>query len=428
MKIAIPFIFLGICLWTYQFVLRLPYHFYQEAMNVGLDSSFLSLRKLPAKLYQGGNYDFEKMEGVSVEDPRLWDKLHFSDYILPFPIKHPNFLMLPLIERREGQHFFGYKILNYQKKVINRVIFHRPERFTLELHRDKIFGLPLFRQQIMDQGLKNVWRDIFQENFFLSPYLFTPGFGSVWNPWELPLTDMVYDLFILSSRERFFPLRTKSLSYWGERNMGIIDAQDRETIDGRPRRYREELIYFLEKDMVYKVELRTLLEDYPAEKYRQKLLKTMTVKDSHPDSSIHLYAAFQKLRYADKLTPTGLTYLYAGLTHKPGSRSFLREMIQFLERGKNDNIFLEPLYAYGFEIFGTNFSLDISKRKETANEKLKRSIKEEEDKELKRILEGELHDVNEKFADPEKKIQFYLQRAKDNGSDSDENSKTLIID
>jgi len=174
--------------------------------------------------------------------------------------------------------------------------------------------------------------------------------------------------------------------------------------------------------------LRTLLEDYPAEKYRQKLLKTMTVKDSHPDSSIHLYAAFQKLRYADKLTPTGLTYLYAGLTHKPGSRSFLREMIQFLERGKNDNIFLEPLYAYGFEIFGTNFSLDISKRKETANEKLKRSIKEEEDKELKRILEGELHDVNEKFADPEKKIQFYLQRAKDNGSDSDENSKTLIID
>lgn len=428
MKMIIPLIFLAFCLGAYQFALRLPYHFYQEAMSTGIDSSFLSLRKLPKKLYQGARYQFQKMDGVSVEDPRLWESLHFSDYKLPFPIKHPSFRVVPLIERREGKYFFGYKIVNYRNKEINRVIFHTPERFTLELHRDKIFGLPLFRQQIMDQGLKNVWRDLFLENYFLSPYLFTPPVGAMWSPWELPLTEMVYDLFILSSRERFFSLKTKSIFFWEERNMGIIEVIDKESIDGKSKQYREELVYYLEKDTVYKIEVRTLLEDFPAEKYRQKLLKTISVKDSHQDSSTHLYAAFQKLKYADKMTPSGLVYLYAGLTHKPTSKPFLREMIQFLERGKNDSVFLEPLYTYGYDLYGTNFSNYLNKRKETANEKLKRVMKEEEDKELKRILGSEVHDVSEEFDSSEKKIQFFLQRAKDEGEDSDLDSKSLIID
>jgi hypothetical protein len=55
-------------------------------------------------------------------------------------------------------------------------------------------------------------------------------------------------------------------------------------------------------------------------------------------------------------------------------------------------------------------------------------MKEGEDKELKRILGSEVHDVSEEFDNSEKKIQFYLQRAKDEGEDSDLDSKSLIID
>lgn len=416
------------CIVAYQFALKMPYHFYQEAMTEGIDSSFLSLKKLPAKIYQGSAYQFKKMEGISAEDKRLWERLHFSDYVLPFPIRHPSFQVVPIIERREGKHFFGYKIINYKNKEINQVIFHSPKRFTLDLHRHKVFGLPLFRQKIMNEGLENVWRDLFSKNFFLSSYLFTPDVGDNWSPWKLPLTGIVYDLFIMSSRERLFPLEAQKISYWDEKNIGVLELVDKETIEGKSRQYREELIYLLENDTVYKIELRTLLEDYSAEKYRQKLLKTLTVKDSHEDSSTHLYAAFQKLDYRDKLSPSGLVYLYAGLTHKPKSRSFIREMIQFLERGSNDPIFIRPLYDYGFELFGTNFSKDINERRETANEKLKRIMKEEKEKELKRLLDGEILDVKEKFETPEKKIQFYLQKAKDFGGDSDYNSKSVIID
>jgi hypothetical protein len=140
-----------------------------------------------------------------------------------------------------------------------------------------------------------------------------------------------------------------------------------------------------------------------------------------------LYAAFQNLKYKEKLTPGGLTYLYAAFSHQKESKSFLSQMISFLERGNSKRLFLDPLYDYGFLRHGTNFSKDLEKLKETQGEKLKRKTEEEEAILRKKLKDITILDEVEKFESEEEKIKFYLQKAKDEG-DTTKDDKSLIID
>ena len=179
--------------------------------------------------------------------------------------------------------------------------------------------------------------------------------------------------------------------------MGIIEVDDDEKLAGRPTKYSQEVIYHLEGDQIYTIEIKTLLEDLMAEKYRQRLLEKLAYKKSEKDSSIPLYASFQSLKYEEKLTPNGLIYLYAAFSHQKDSRNFLSQMIRFLERGKNERVYLDPLYEYGYQKYGSNFSTDMEKIKETAAERLKRKMKKEEAKERARLENDTILDEKEKF-------------------------------
>jgi len=427
LKKFIPLIFAFMLVIFYQLALTVPYHFYQEAIEEGVYSSFIKLRKLKPQFYEGKDYDFIRMMGVASSEPKNWTSLLFNDFILPFPIKHPSFITSPIIEKEAGKYLFGYKVINYKKEEINSVRIRKEGRFTLDLYNHKVFHLPLFERRITANGISGVWKDIFKFNAFKSPYMRTPGFASFWDPTDIPLSDMVYELFIITMREKYFPLTLEGLYYWDKRELGVIQILDDESRSGKPRQFLQERIFFLIEDQIYSVELRTRLEDFAAETYRQKLLETISFKQGDKDSSVSIYAQFQNLDYREKLTPTGFVYLYSAFTHQRDSREFLRQTIQFLERGKNDRIFLDPLYNYGFEFFGTSFSKDLERLKESAEERLKRKLKEEEGLSRKKVLNSEFVEVRENFVNEEEKIQFYLKKAKEFGEEKEE-EKFLIID
>ncbi|CAM9983038.1 unnamed protein product, partial [Chrysoparadoxa australica] len=265
------------------------------------------------------------------------------------------------------------------------------------------------------------------KDIYLSPHLKGKGFFDVLTPGQIPLTEMVYDLFVLSVRERFFPIKMKSINWWKKRNMGIIELDDSSKVEGSSKDFLTEVIFFLHRDQVYTIEIKTVKEDYAAEKYRQRLLEVLSYKQSEPDSSIPIYASFQNLTYAQKLTPHGLTYLFAAFSHNKKSENFLRQSIRFMERGRNDRIYLDPLYKYGYALYGTNFSKMLNKIQETAQEKLKRKIEEEETAERRKLENMDILDEKESFKSEEEKIKVFLQRAKD-GDNSVKDSKTLIID
>ncbi len=427
MKKLLPLIFLLLLIGSYQLLLSLPYDFYHEALTNGVSSKFLELRKLPPHYYEGSRYEFKKMDGVASEEARLWENLHFDNFVMPFPIKHPQFLLVPTIEREAGDYYFGFKILDYKKEELNTVLIKPSEEFSLDFHDYKIFELPLFKNRITMNGLSGPWIDLFLKKYDSKKYA-NPKFGSLWNPFEIPMAHMVYDLFILKSRERFFPKDSESIHYWEEKDFGIAEVTDRETKKGHPKAFREELIFVLHESRVYRLMIRTRLEDFAAERYRQKFLKTLSFKPGHPDSSISLYSSYKKLSYPEKLSPTGFTYLYAGLSHKKDSRQFLREMIQFLERGKNDRVYLSPLYDYAYDRFGSSFSNDLSHLKESQNEKLQRKIEEEAKAESLRLKREEFVDQQDSFQSDEARINFYLQKAKDSGIDTSEDTGSIIME
>lgn len=424
----LPLIFFVLLIGFYQLLIQLPYDFFREAVTNGITGDFLELRKLPSHYYHGAPYDFQKMVGVASEEERLWRKLHFGNFIIPFPIKHPSFIVVPIIEREAGQWLFGYKILDYKKHELNSVRFKVPEDFTLNLYEHKIFQLPLFKNRITLEGLNGPWRDMFLKDYDGKEYE-SPMFGTMWNPFEIPVASMVYDLFILKSRERFFSLDTKGIYYWEDKKLGVTEVVDDETVKDRAKSFRQEEIFYMHNSRVYKVELRTRLEDFAAEKYRQKFLRSFEFKASHPDSSISLYSDYKYLSYEDKLGPTGLTVLYAALSHKSDSRQFVREMIQFLERGHNDRVYLDPLYDYAHERFGSSFSRDMEKLRESQEEKLLRKVEEEKKQAEKEFLKmGDFVEQKESFENKEEKINFYLQKAKDEGVDEDDHSRSVIME
>ncbi len=415
MKKFLPLVFLAALITGYLALLRLPYHFYREAVTTGVSSRFLHLEKMPDLFYMGEAYQISRMMGINSDELNLWEDLHFNDFEIPFPVKHPSFLVTPIIYREAGTHRFGYNILNFEKEEINRVIFHDKYRFRLELHENLIFSLPVFERTILRRGLEQIWHDLYRKNIFRSAFLKEPEWLENLNPMNIPLNDMVYDLFILSLRQKYFPKNTKTIQYWPKKKLGILEVESNEVKEDKPVRYLQELIHFPVQDQVHVIELRTLLEDFPAEKYRQRFFKNIKFKESYKEASIPLYSKFQKLDYQDKFTPTGLLFLYSAFSHQKDSKSFLRQSIQFMERGKNDRIYLDPFYRYGYDLYGSNFSQIINKRVETQAEKLERKKREEEDKRRAEI-EGREVDVGaDKFDSVESKINFFLQNAKESG-------------
>lgn len=427
MKIILPLMFLILVTGGYFVSVRVPYHFYQEAIHEGIHSPFLKLTKLPDKFYSGQDYQLVRMMGLTIDDDRFWENLHFNDFIIPFPVRHPTFLIAPFIQKEAGRYLFGFDVMNYSYEVINRVVIRREKAFKLELYHHKIFQLPLFEKMILEKGAEAVWRDIFEKDILQSSFLETPPISKWITHNDVPLTSMVYDLFILTVRERILPRKLLNISYWDKKNLGIIELADGGDSIGKPIQYHREVIYKLVGNDIYTIEIRTKLEDLMGEKYRQRLFDNLSYKKSELDSSIPLYNSFQTLKYREKLTPGGLVYLYSAFSHQKDSENFLNQMIRFLERGKNDKVYLDPLYNYGFERYGSSFSTILEKLRETESAKLNRKIKEEEESKRKLLEDVTILDEVEKFDSEEEKIKFYLQKAKDEGEAAGE-SKSLIID
>ncbi len=428
MKKFLPLITLLALVFGYLALLRIPYHFYQEAMSKGVNSRFLSLRKMSDKFYLGQDYKLFRMAGVTSDERQLWEDLHFNDFVVPFPVKHPSFLVSPIIYRENSDHRFGYKILNYDKEEINQVIFHKAIPFRLDLHKHLLFSLPVFERRIFRDGLGEVWKDMFRKNLYGAPYLKTPGWFELVSPFQIPLSEMVYDLFILSMRAKYLPQKMKNIQFWEKKAIGIAEIVDDEQREGKPSQYLQEVFFYLRGEFIYPIEMRTLNDDFPAEKYRQRLLDVLNYKESSKDSSIPIYASFQKLPYSEKFTPHGLTYLFAAFSHNKKSKQFLRQAIQFMERGKNDKVFLDPFYNYALEVYGSNFSQILDQLEETPQEKIER-LKKEEEKRARAILEAE--EINpglDQFKTKKDKVNFYLQKAKDEGSTKKEGPKKLILD
>ena len=59
------------------------------------------------------------------------------------------------------------------------------------------------------------------------------------------------------------------------------------------------------------------------------------------------------MNYQSRIDQEGMIYLLATWSHIPNDKNVIREMIQFLEKGKGNLLFLQPLYNYSYKKFGS---------------------------------------------------------------------------
>ena len=222
-------------------------------------------------------------------------------------------------------------------------------------------------------------------------------------------------------RTEMFPQSSLKIGMLNDDKLGIIELQSKD------KKYSKELIYLRENNNIRLLELTTRKFTDPGKNYRNRVLKNISFYDSAEESSVHLYTFFRELSYSQKIDQEGMIYLYSAWSHSSHKKEFLIQMIQWLERGKGNEKQLLPLYNYSTKVYGTSFS-SKDQSIEDAKKRLERKIKEELEEEI-RDAKGTVYKVIDgKFESEDKQIEYFLQKAKDDDINSDDDEDILVVE
>jgi hypothetical protein len=205
--------------------------------------------------------------------------------------------------------------------------------------------------------------------------------------------------------------KIQSLTHLKKVNFGLIK------LDNLDERYTEEELWVVHNAVVYPIRLRTANWDPLALAVRERFLQTLQYSQTEEKSSQSIYSEYKTLPYAKKIDQEGMIHLYSAWSHNIDNERFLKEMIQFLERGKNNQWSLSSLYDFALKKYGSGFSTK-NLELESPEEALRRKMAEELEAERKHASESAI-EVEEQFDNGEEKIDYFLKRAKESGENSD---------
>lgn len=421
MRILISLLLVGLVLITSLYLLAMaPFHFYGLTLEEGIDSSYLKLTIEKDSYIKGGAYEWDRVEGLYSEEQKNWKLFHFQNFEIPLPVHHPYFLVVPDLQANYDPPRLGVKMLDSVKELRASLHTLKDLDYVLNFGTHKIFNLPAFKNYILKKDLKEIWKDLFYKDITLRGFsLLDPSIIS-----GASYKELVYNLFLLNMRKGLFPENVKKISYFEPKEFGVVEV-DFETDSVIKDNYRVEYIYILEDGIIHRVKLQTKSFDLITEALRKRFLMTLKYKASGVEDSIQIYNEYKKLSYEQRVDQEGMVYLFAAWTHNLDNENFLREMIKFLERGKGNNIHLQPLYEFAYKKYGSNYSGDDALRKETAQKRLERKTEEELEKELEVERKRNVDNIEGSFNTDEDKIKFFLQKAKDDGGNSDDADKVL---
>lgn len=397
-----------------------PYHIYTLTLTEGVNTSFLTMSPTKSVLYDGENL----LLGMPTDmnDERLYETFHFAHFEIPMPINHPLYNLIPMIKIEGQGPRLGASFQNGRNVELFNFMLERPYKFETSSGEQKLFTLPIFKNYISRKSNDEVWRDLFKKSLSLPSNEGKSFFESLKSLRRVSYNDLVYNLYILYNRRFSAPENSLKLSFLAERNMGIV------TLSSPDPKVQIERLYIIEKGLVYPIVIKTRITDLQAQNFRKKFIREITYKSSSTDSAISIYARYKQIPYLQRVDQQGMTYLYSAWSHDLNNRDFVRVIILFLERGKLNLKYLKPFYEFAYRKFGSTLSSASGYLSESAAETLKRRITEELESEVKKETDQESTRSEGQFANPEEKIKFNLQKAKDQKINTDESESSLSIE
>ena len=415
-------ILVGLVSFAVILVIIAPYHIYTLALTEGVNTRFLVMKPINKILYDGNEFPKYSNKNSYFNDSYIYKTFHFSNFEIPFPVNNPAIVMIPTIKVESSVPYLGINILNTKNTELFSFSIEKNSKFEMSSGEQRIFSLPLFRNYIKKKNDKELWKDLFSKKLSLPSNEGRSFLDSLLNLRTVSYNDLVYNMYIYYNRSLFFTDNIKNIFFDMNSELGLVDFVSPN------EKYRIEKLYLISEGIIYSINIKTKINDILGEFYRLKFINEVKYKNSTPDSAIPIYAEYKNLPYLKRIDQQGMISLFSAWSHDLDNREFVRVIILFLERGHSNLKYLKPFYEYAYKQFGSNLSGSTEVLLETADEKLKRKVKEDLETEVKTEASKKLNSTEGNFNSPDEKIKFYLKKAKENKNNSDDSEKILIQD
>lgn len=340
--------------------------------------------------------------GEYTEDyPQLWKSFPLRNSLVPLPTRHPMFLTIPLVEYRSKNlaPVIGIILSGPDKREISRV-YTLPTRFGQDyVQQQELFKLPFVRNRILKMDAEQIWQDVFTRNIVIQ---------------SKSMEEMIRDLYILHIRSRIIP---KAAVKYGL----LQDGKAVIELNSKDKDYMMEIVLTQKNGTIYSYILRTAKTSMPSMRLRSKYLGSIGLIPVDPAMGRILYTEFKQLAFARQVDQEGLLYLFSAWTQDMEKTELLKDMIFYMERGRNNGPQLRGLYQFAFQKYGKTFTTRNLLSDSDDPELLVQRKAEIEGLEKKMIIE---RDMNRPVPLPEltqeEKMKQSLQKAKEDGPSESE--------
>lgn len=377
----------------YIFIKGYPYRLYSSWLSghgwnkYYMISSYRSLYLVPKNI--------DSIEEYKEDFQQLWKPFPLRNTLVPFPVRHPLFRTVPIIQRYDSKSdpIIGMSILSAKGRELSNLYTVTARYLPDYSLGQELFKLPFVRNRILKYDQNEVWKDIYTRKIEVG---------------SKNMDEMIYDLYIMYLRSEMIP---KNAMKYGLIHDDIAVLE----IESEDKDYRVEMINKLLNGQVYTYVLKTDLRNPESTKLRSKFLRSINF--THVDNSMGdiLYKEFKQLSYNRQIDSEGMLYLFSAWSMDIKNESLMREMIYYLERGTQNDLQLIPLYQFSYSQFGSTFttrrgSVDSSNPEIQLQRMIEIERKEEREKASRKAVVTP--DEMENLSD-EEKMMIRLRKAKE---------------
>ena len=400
-----------------------PYFFYKKVIDEGYESRLVKFSIKKRELLKGKGIKFTNLENKILESNKdKWKRFHLKNFILPFPVYHPVYNLIPVVVKGTSGLQPGAKFVNNKGVFFGQ--FFSGERGALKrpFKNQKLYRLPIFKNYLLKISDKKIARDIFSKDV-------RPFRGNLFSKKTINrilqgnMYEYVYNLFLLEIRRDVIGSSFEDFYYDKERKLGVVVFPKDDNIG-----IRRIKVFIFNRGNFHTVYINYDDKIKEGKNLRLRIFNALEFKPTNENMAKTIYKKFKDLSFKEQISSKGTVFLFSAWSHLLNNKGFVREMIQFLERSKRNNLVLQELYRYSFKEFGTTFSRREEFLKETQMLKLKRKIEKEEQDLIKKESNSEIILPGENFSSKKEKVKTYLDEAKIEGSDLDEEDEALVVE
>lgn len=378
----------------YVFLKGYPYRLYSNWVQGKEWNRYYSIQGYKSRLLRP--VAVEEIPPHKEDYAQLWKDFPLRNAKIPLPVRHPLFQTIPMVEStgKTTPPQVGIVILSPEDRELSRV-YTLPTNLAQDYSQGQdLFKLPFVRNRILKLPLDKLWKDVFSFQIEVK---------------SKSLDEMIYDLYILHMRSKILPGNT--LRY------GLVKA-DKAIIEvsSKDKDYIIELVMTYDSGSIYSYVLKTEKNNDESRKLRSKFLENITFSPIDQAMGKFLYKEFKQLNFARQVDQEGMLYLFSAWSQQMDNVEMLREMIFYLERGRNRGLQLRPLYIFAMKHYGKTFTTKkIFNEHEDPNLVLQRKIEIENIEKSQAAVQAKskLPDVPE--LTPDEKMNMYLKKAKEEG-------------